>query len=188
MHAAWIRISMRYWAAQVRATVTTNTGTPRPEVDFFTGFVGATSYATGFTLVPPIVVPPLPAQPANVYDIHAKDEWKRKVARVKQRVLRKAIALASYRPPRELGTDLRGCVLRAASLGARDVLFATDLLPFGRQQTAVLKVMGMRIQLLYFCASNNAAACDARLSEWVRQLENDGATVHVIDPAEAIIA
>lgn len=134
--------------------------------------------------MPPVVVDPHTKTWVNPYDTAAGKAEARKAQEARKRVAAEIARVHSFKPPRQLGTEIRGCLIRAHELNATHLLLATDLQPYGRQQTAPVDVSGMEIALVFFCNTNNATVCQRRRDEWADRLRADGAvSVNVIDPA-----
>jgi hypothetical protein len=179
MTRAWIQWSLSLWAREIRSSV----GESTSPIIFNTGFIGPNSYTDGFSLVRPVRVDPLPEKPSDPYATEALRSWAEQTSAEHVRVNRQATHIARMRPARQFGTDIKGCVLRARELGASKILLATDLKPFGVRQRAKLDVRGMDMAIVYFCASNDALACEDRSHHWEELLLNAGATsVKLIDP------
>lgn len=184
MSQAAITQALHAWAAEV-TTAGGRASTGTTELTFYTGFIGPDSYRHGFDLLPSIVVRPAPPRPTNPYDTHATKAWRNALDHVRQTVRRAAERVRSFQPPRELGTDLEGCILKAHQLGVTKLFLATDLQPWGAQQTASLDLSGDEVALLFFCHSNQEAICASRRQRWVSRFEDAGTvSVHTIDPAQ----
>jgi len=175
-------IALHLWAGEARRVLILAASGRVGKTVIFTGAIGPDSYRN-FTLFPPIVIPAFPAKPSNPFA--GKNDYETRRAAILRGVRSKVAALERLDPERMLGTDLLGCILKASELGVDRLFVATDLQPYGPQQSLQgLDLHNVRVSLLFDCLSDNAAKCRDRSDAMVATFRRAGATVHLIDPAE----
>jgi hypothetical protein len=183
MQSAAIAASVALWAATIAADAR-NSSLADERLVFYTGLIGPRSYEKAFSYLAPVVITPHTKSWTNPYDTATGKAKARAAREARARVAGEIARVRAFKPPRQLGTEIRGCLIRAHELHATHVLLATDLEPYGHQQTAPVDVAGMEVSLVFFCNTNNASVCQRRRDSWANRLRADGAVnVNVIDPA-----